>query len=122
MCPRDHRIRLGRRDSHNPHHKIILFGTHFLARKGDEASDTLQELLRLRNPSSISSSSSFFGARLFRLDVVNGGAKTPLDVAVACELSNRKDGSSDTQYKKVISYLHDSIVEEADELEKRMNL
>ena len=95
---------------------------HFLARKGDEASDTLQELLRLRNPSSISSSSSFFGARLFRLDVVNGGAKTPLDVAVACELSNRKDGSSDTQYKKVISYFHDSIVEEADELEKRMNL
>jgi len=59
---------------------------------------------------------------MFRLDVVNGGAKTPLDVAVACELSNRKDGSSDTQYKKVISYFHDSIVEEADELEKRMNL
>jgi len=94
---------------------------HFLARKGDEASDTLQELLKLRNPSSISSSSSFFGTRMFRLDVVNGGAKTPLDVAVACELNNRKDGSSDTQYKKVISYFHDSIVEEAEEFEKRIN-
>ena len=95
---------------------------HFLARKGDEASDTLQELLKLRTPSSISSSSTLFGTRLFRLDVVNGGAKTPLDVAVACELNNSKDGSSDTQYKKVISYFHDSIVEEADEFEKRMNL
>jgi hypothetical protein len=59
--------------------------------------------------------------RLFRLDVVNGGAKTPLDVAMACELNSRKDGTSDTQYKKVISYFHDTIVEEAEEFEQRIN-
>jgi hypothetical protein len=54
-------------------------------------------------------------------DVVNGGAKTPLDVAMACELNSRKDGTSDTQYKKVISYFHDTIVEEAEEFEQRIN-
>merc|ERR1711981_1121679 len=85
---------------------------HFLARKGDEAADTLQELLMLRNPTTNSPSSAVPFGRLFRLDVVNGGAKTPLDVAMACELNSRKDGTSDTQYKKVISYFHDTIVEE----------
>ena len=87
---------------------------HFLARKGDEVADTLQELLRLRNPSKNSSNTS---VRCLRLDVVNSGAKTPLDVAIACEVNSRKDGSSDTQYKKIISYFHDSIVEEAEEFE-----
>jgi len=93
---------------------------HFLAKKGDEAADTLQELLRLKNPSSCSSSVPF--GRLFRLDIVNGGAKTPYDVAVACDVNARKDGTSDTQYKKVISCFHDSIVEEAEEFEKNLNL
>ena len=88
---------------------------HFLARKGDQAADTLQELLKLRNPSSNSSSVPF--GRMFRIDVVNGGAKTPLDVAMACERS-RKNDTSDTQYTKVISYFHDVIVEEAEQFEK----
>lgn len=90
---------------------------HFLARKGDEVADTLQELLRLRNPSKNSSNTSVLFERMFALDVVNSGAKTPLDVAIACEVNSRKDGSSDTQYKKIISYFHDSIVEEAEEFE-----
>jgi hypothetical protein len=88
---------------------------HFLARKGDQSADTLQELLKLKNPSNNSSSAPF--GRMFRIDVVNGGAKTPLDVAMACERS-RKDDASDTQYRKVISYFHDVIVEEAEEFDK----
>lgn len=88
---------------------------HFLARKGDQVADTLQELLKLRNPSGNSSSVPF--GRMFRIDVVNGGAKTPLDVAMACE-RDRKDDTNDTQYTQVISYFHDVIVEEAEEFEK----
>lgn len=94
---------------------------HFLARKGDEAAETLQELLRLKKPTNCSSLVVPFG-RLFRLDVVNSGAKTPLDVAVACEVNSRKDGTSDTQYRKVISCFHDTIVEEAEDFEKNLNV
>jgi hypothetical protein len=93
---------------------------HLLARKGDEAADTLQELLKLRCNTNPSKSMPF--GRMFRLDVVNSGAKTPLDVAVTCELNGRKDENGDTQYHRVISYFHETIVEEAEEFEKRMEL
>jgi len=44
---------------------------HLLARKGDDAADALEHLLALRDD---------LGRRLLRIDVVNRGSKTPLDV------------------------------------------
>ena len=103
-------------ETNNLGHSVL----HLLARKGDETADMLQELLKLRNDSNSSSLVSF--GRIFRLDVVNSGAKTPLDVAVACESISRNEQISDTRYQKVISHFHETIAEEAEEFEKRMEL
>lgn len=77
---------------------------HLLARKGDDCASTLEALLRLRNGK---------GQRLFRIDVVNNGRKTPLDVAVACA-DLFSTGKERTIYTRTITLFHDVIVEEAD--------
>ena len=95
---------------------------HLLARIGDEAADTLQALLSLRKHSS-STFPTATSERIFRLDIVNNGAKTPLDVAVACaDLYGSTDGVSGIRYLRVISCFHEMIVEEAEEFEIKMAL
>ena len=70
---------------------------HLLARKGDGAADALEALLRLRH--------------LVRLDVVNSGAKTPLDVANYCDQSY-----PGTSYAQVLSLFHQTIRDQVMEL------
>jgi len=69
---------------------------HLLARKGDAAADALEALL---------------GIRQVRLDVVNSGAKTPLDVANYCTQSY-----PDVSYTQVLSLFHQTISEQLLEL------
>lgn len=79
---------------------------HLLARKGDDAADTLEALLGLRRED---------GSRLLRLDVVNAGRKTPLDVAVACrELFSV--GPDRAVYDRTIAAFHAVIQEDAREM------
>ena len=75
---------------------------HLLARKGDAAADALETLLAIRSAS---------GERLARLDVVNGGAKTPLDVANFC-----KQTYEQTSYRRVLSLFHETIRDQVFEL------
>jgi len=111
---------------------------HVMARKGDDCADTLEELLKLGrmedNPSantsaapSLSSSSSPpsssppSSGRLLRLDVVNDGGKTPLDVATACR-EIFSTGSGRTIYTQVIQAFHDVIEEDAREIAMHMGM
>ena len=80
---------------------------HLLARKGDECSDTLEALLALRKSSNTSE-------RLFRIDVINRGHKTPLDVAVTCS-EMFSTGENRTIYTNTINLFHDVIIEEAND-------
>lgn len=94
---------------------------HLLARIGDEAADTLQALLKLRSSSTTTSLTT--SGHIFRLDIVNGGGKTPLDVAVACtEFYGSKDGITGVEYRRVITHFYEMIMEEANEFEMRMAL
>jgi hypothetical protein len=79
---------------------------HLLARKGDDCSATLEALLAMRKKSKPHE-------RLFRIDVVNQGRKTPLDVAVACShlFATGKDRAI---YTTTINLFHDVIIAEAD--------
>ena len=79
---------------------------HLLARKGDDCSRTLERLLKMRKASRPSE-------RLFRIDVVNNGRKTPLDVATTCShmFSTGKDRAV---YTQTINHFHDVIIDEAD--------
>ena len=81
---------------------------HLLARKGDDCSETLEALLSLKKISNPTE-------RLFRLDVVNHGHKTPLDVAVACS-HMFSTGEERVIYTKTINIFHDVIIAEADSL------
>jgi hypothetical protein len=85
---------------------------HVMARKGDDCAETLEEMLRLRDPSSKKKS-------LFRLDVVNAGGKTPLDVAVACQVLFAT-GSGRIIYDRIITAFHDVIEDEAREMGVKM--
>ena len=109
---------------------------HVMARKGDDCVDTLEELLKLRrmennstaNTSTAASllsspppSSSSSSGRLLRLDVVNDGGKTPLDVAMACR-EIFSTGSGRTIYTQVIQAFHDVIEEDAREIARHMGM
>lgn len=104
---------------------------HVMARKGDDCADTLEELLKLGrmedNPSANTSaaaplsSSSPSSGRLLRLDVVNDGGKTPLDVATACR-EIFSTGSGRTIYTQVIQAFHDVIEEDAREITMHMGM
>ena len=87
----------------NSHGHTIL---HLLARKGDDCATTLEALLRLRKKVAGENE------RLFRIDVVNKGHKTPLDVAVACS-SLFSTGKNRSLYATTINLFHDVIIEEA---------
>ena len=76
--------------------------------KGDDCSETLEALLSLKKISNPTE-------RLFRLDVVNHGHKTPLDVAVACS-HMFSTGEERVIYTKTINIFHDVIIAEADSL------
>ena len=82
---------------------------HLLARKGDDCADTLERLLDLRR------SDSGKSTRLLRLDVVNEGRKTPLDVALACK-DIFSTGRERTIYTRVIQSFHDVIEQDAREI------
>ena len=81
---------------------------HLLARKGDDCANTLEALLALKKASNPNE-------RLFRIDVVNHGHKTPLDVAVTCSqlFSTGRDRAI---YTTTINLFHDVIIAEADSL------
>ena len=74
---------------------------HLLARKGDESADALETLLNLKDN----------GKRLIRLDVVNRGHKTPLDVANMCQ-----DSFPDVSFTQVLALFHSTIQEQVEEL------
>jgi len=74
---------------------------HLLARKGDDAADALETLLTLRSD----------GKRLLRLDVVNGGAKTPLDVANFCQ-----ERYQELSFRQVLALFHRTIEDQVLEL------
>ena len=84
---------------------------HLLARKGDDCSDTLERLLKMKKTSNPKE-------RLFRIDVINKGRKTPLDVAATCShmFSTGKDRAV---YTQTINHFQDVIIDEAEGL---MNL
>ncbi len=79
---------------------------HLMARKGDDCADALEEMLALRDDA---------GRRLLRLDAINAGGKTPLDVAVACE-SLYATGRARTVYSRSLQAFHDVIQSEAREM------
>lgn len=79
---------------------------HLMARKGDDCADTLERLLALRSNDD---------TRLLRIDMVNSGGKTPLDVACACE-DIFVTGAERTLYSRVIRLFHDTIKAEAREI------
>jgi ankyrin repeat protein len=84
---------------------------HLMARKGDDCSDTLEALLAIK----VFSSDGRTSQRLLRMDVLNEGKKTPLDVAVAC-VDLFSVGKDRTVYNRVISVFHNAIEEEAIQL------
>ena len=99
---------------------------------GDDCVDTLEELLQLRRMESNSSEDTNMSTaasllcpapsgRLLRLDVVNDGGKTPLDVAVACR-EIFSTGSGRTIYTQVIQAFHDVVEEEAKEIATHMGM
>ena len=79
---------------------------HLLARKGDECATTLEALLSMIKENSTNSE------RLFRIDVVNHGHKTPLDVAVVCS-EMYSTGKDRAIYTETIKLFQDVIIEEA---------
>lgn len=81
---------------------------HLLARKGDDCSETLETLLAVKKMSNPNQ-------RLFQIDVVNQGHKTPLDVAVACS-HLFSTGENRAIYTNTINLFHDVIIAEADSL------
>ena len=89
---------------------------HLVARKGDDCAETLESLLNIRLVSDDGSRSQ----RLFRMDVLNEGKKTPLDVATAC-VDLFSTGKDRAIYSRVIAIFHNAIEEEARELELETN-
>ena len=85
---------------------------HLLARKGDDCAETLEALLNIR----ITSENGSRSHRLLRMDVLNEGKKTPLDVATAC-VDLFSTGKDRAIYSRVIAIFHNVIEEEARELE-----
>lgn len=84
---------------------------HLLARKGDDCADAIEALLGVKVVSCDGSASQ----RLLRMDVLNEGKKTPLDVATAC-VDLFSCGKDRTLYTRVISIFHSAIEEEARQL------
>lgn len=84
-------------DTNSAGHSVL----HLLARKGDHAGDALEALLTLESG----------GKRVARLDVVNEGSKTPLDVANCCRSSYTQ-----VSYHRVISLFHKTITDQVLEL------
>ena len=78
---------------------------HLLARKGDECAATLEALLSMVQENKNSK-------RLFRIDVVNHGHKTPLDVAVICA-EMYSTGKDRAIYTETIKLFQDVIIDEA---------
>ena len=85
---------------------------HLLARKGDDCAETLEALLKIGLVSEDGSRSQ----RLLRMDVLNEGKKTPLDVATAC-VDLFSTGKDRAIYSRVIDIFHNAIENEANEWE-----
>ena len=78
---------------------------HLLARKGDECASTLEALLSMIQENKNRD-------RLFRIDVVNHGHKTPLDVAMVCS-EMYSTGKDRAIYTETIKLFQDVIIDEA---------
>ena len=89
-------------EANNQGHTVL----HLLARKGDDCSQTLEKLLNMRKASNSKE-------RLFRIDVVNKGHKTPLDVATTCS-HIFSTGKNRAVYTQTINHFQDVIIAEAD--------
>jgi len=81
---------------------------HLLARKGDECASTLEALLSMIQENKNRE-------RLFRIDVVNHGHKTPLDVAMVCS-EMYSTGKDRAIYTETIKLFQDVIIDEANSL------
>ena len=81
---------------------------HLLARKGDECASTLEALLSMIQENKNRD-------RLFRIDVVNHGHKTPLDVAMVCS-EMYSTGKDRAIYTETIKLFQDVIIDEANSL------
>ena len=81
---------------------------HLLARKGDDCASTLEALLAMIQENN-------HRERLFRIDVVNHGHKTPLDVAVVCS-EMYSTGKDRAIYTETIKLFQDVIIDEANNL------
>ena len=75
---------------------------HVMARKGDACRDALNTLLTLKSGDR---------CHVTRIDVVNRGGKTPLDVAAACTRLFGRGG-----YERTLELFHERIQREAEEL------
>lgn len=87
---------------------------HLLARKGDESAETLESLLQIYLYSNDASDRT----KLFRMDILNDGKKTPLDVAVAC-VDIFTTGKDRTLYTKTLGVFHNAIQDDANDLQKK---
>ena len=81
---------------------------HLMARKGDDCADALEAILAIKSDENRRK-------RVLRMDVVNSGRKTPLDVAVACA-SYFSTGANRIVFERVIGTFHDVIQTDADEM------
>ena len=86
---------------------------HLLARKGDDCAETLEALLGLR----VVSEDGLVSRPLLRMDVLNEGKKTPLDVATAC-VDLFSIGKDRTIFTRTIAIFHGAIEDEARRLEE----
>ncbi len=86
---------------------------HLLARKGDDCVQTLENLLAIR----VVSEDGLVCRPLLRMDVLNEGKKTPLDVAMAC-VDLFSIGKDRTIFTHTIAIFHSTIEDEARRLEE----
>jgi hypothetical protein len=86
---------------------------HLLARKGDDCAETLEALLGIR----VVSEDGLVSRPLLRMDVLNEGKKTPLDVATAC-VDLFSIGKDRTIFTRTIAIFHGAIEDEAMRLEE----
>lgn len=87
---------------------------HLLARKGDESAETLESLLQIY----LYSKNATDRTKLFRMDILNNGNKTPLDVAVAC-VDIFSSGKDRALYTMTLGVFHNAIQEDAMDLQRK---
>jgi len=87
---------------------------HLLARKGDDSAETLESLLQLY----LCTNDASERMKLYRMDILNDGKKTALDVAVAC-VDLFTTGKDRTLYTKTLEVFHNVIHDDAIDLQKK---